>query len=163
MAGAGKSTFSRELSNKTGVPVIHLDVYFWKPGWMEPTDDEWREKQRNLIISDEWIVDGNYPGTLDLRLDRAETAVFLDAPWWVCSWRALTRGVRKRPIGFQLPNGCDESASRRLRAEWSVAWRIWRHHRSERQQELEALSRHTDHVALHVLRSNQARRDFLGT
>jgi adenylate kinase family enzyme len=32
MAGAGKSTFARQLSAKTGLPVIHLDVYFWKPG-----------------------------------------------------------------------------------------------------------------------------------
>jgi adenylate kinase family enzyme len=26
MAGAGKSTFARQLSAKTGLPVIHLDV-----------------------------------------------------------------------------------------------------------------------------------------
>jgi hypothetical protein len=48
MAGAGKSTFSRALSAKTGLPVIHLDVHFWKPGWVESSVDEWREKQRDL-------------------------------------------------------------------------------------------------------------------
>ena len=67
MAGAGKSTFSRALSAKTGLPVIHLDLHFWKPGWVEPSEDEWREKQRGLLTSDEWIVDGNYHATLDLR------------------------------------------------------------------------------------------------
>jgi hypothetical protein len=60
MAGAGKSTFSRALSAKTGLPVIHLDVHFWNPGWVAPPEDEWREKQRVLLTSDEWIVDGNY-------------------------------------------------------------------------------------------------------
>jgi adenylate kinase family enzyme len=40
MAGAGKSTFSRALSDKAGLPVIYLDVHFWKPGWMEPSEDE---------------------------------------------------------------------------------------------------------------------------
>ena len=49
MAGAGKSTFSRALSAKTGLPVIHLDVHFWKPGWVEPSEEEWREKQRGLL------------------------------------------------------------------------------------------------------------------
>ncbi|MGO8827127.1 MAG: hypothetical protein ACLQU9_18070 [Acidimicrobiales bacterium] len=161
MAGAGKSTFSRALSAKTGLPLIHLDVHFWKPGWMEPSADEWREKQRDLITSDEWILDGNYHATLDLRLDRADTAVFLDTRWWVCAWRALVRGVRKRPVGFQLPNGCDESALRRLREEWSLVWRIWRDHRSERKVELEILSRHANHVALYVLCSKRATRDFL--
>src|SRR6516225_6594978 len=161
MAGAGKSTFARALSAKTGLPVIHLDVHFWLPGWVEPSEAQWREKQHRLIAGDEWIVDGNYHATLDLRLERADTAVFLDTSWWVCSWRALVRGVRKRPVGFQLPNGCDESASRRLREEWSLAWRIWRVHRPERELELGILSRHTNHVALYVLRSKRATRDFL--
>jgi adenylate kinase family enzyme len=161
MAGSGKSTFSRALSAQTGLPVVHLDVHFWKPGWVEPSEAEWREKQRDLITRDEWILDGNYHATLDLRLERADTAVFLDTSWWVCVWRALVRGVRKRPVGFQLPNGCEESAGRRLRDEWSLAWRIWRVHRSERERELGILSRHANHVALYVLRSKGATRDGL--
>ena len=162
IAGAGKSTFSRSLSAKTGLPVIHLDLWFWQPGWVEPSEADWREKQRDLITSDEWILDGNYHATLDLRLERADTAVFLDTSGWVCVWRALVRGVRKRPDGFQLPQGCDEPALRRLRDEWLLAWRIWRVHRSERDRELEILSRHTNHVALYLLRSKGATRGFLG-
>ena len=58
MAGSGKSTFSRALSAKTGLPVIHLDVHYWKPGWVKPSDDEWREKQRTLLAGEAWIADG---------------------------------------------------------------------------------------------------------
>ena len=152
MAGSGKSTFSRALSAETGLPVIHLDVHFWKPGWVEPSVDEWREKQRALLAGNEWIADGNYQATLDLRLDRSDTAVFLDTPWWVCARRAFVRGIRKRPVGFQLPKGCDESALHRLREEWFLAWRIWRDGRLERELELGTLSRHANHVALYVLR-----------
>ena len=137
LAGAGKSTFSRALSAKTGLPVIHLDIHFWKPGWVEPSEDEWREKQRGLLTGDDWIADGNYHATLDLRLERADTVVYLDTPWWVCARRALVRGIRKRAVDFQLPNGCDESALRRLRDEWSLAWRIWRIRRSDRDLESE--------------------------
>jgi adenylate kinase family enzyme len=161
MAGAGKSTFSRTLSAKTGLPVVHLDIHFWKPGWVEPSEDEWRETQRGLLASDEWIADGNYHATLDLRLERADTVVFLDTPWWVCARRAFVRGVRKRPVGFQLPAGCDESFMRRLSAEWSLVWRIWRNRKSERELELEILSRHGSHMALYVLRSEHDVRDFL--
>ena len=46
MAGSGKSTFSRSLAAKTGLPVIHLDLHFWKPGWVAPSEPEWRDKQR---------------------------------------------------------------------------------------------------------------------
>ncbi len=54
-----------------------------------------------------------------------------------------------------------ETALRRLREEWSLVWRIWRDHRSERELELGILSRHGNHVALYVLRSKRAARDFL--
>jgi adenylate kinase family enzyme len=81
MAGAGKSTFAGQLSAKTGLPVIHLDVYFWKPGWVQPSDTEWRAVQNTLLAGEAWIADGNYHETLDLRLARADTVVFLDTPW----------------------------------------------------------------------------------
>lgn len=149
------------LSSKTGLPLIHLDIHFWKPGWVEPTEEEWREKQRGLLSGDEWIIDGNYHATLELRLERADTVVYLDTPWWVCARRALVRGVRKRPDGFQLPNGCDESALRRLRDEWRLVWRIWRVRRSDRELEFKTLSRHGNHVALYVLRSKRGVREFL--
>src|SRR5688572_4420067 len=56
MAGAGKSTFARQLSAKTGLPAIHLDVHFWKPGWVEPSDKEWRDVQSTLLAGEEWIA-----------------------------------------------------------------------------------------------------------
>lgn len=161
MAGAGKSTFSRALAAKTGLPLIVLDVHFWLPGWTEPTEAEWREKQQGLLAGDGWIADGNYHATLDLRLERADTVVFLDMPWWICAWRALVRGVRSRPAGFELPAGCHESRVRRFRDEWWLAWRIWRVRRAERETELTILSQHGQHVALHMLRSSRAVRGFL--
>jgi adenylate kinase family enzyme len=161
MAGAGKSSFSRALSAKTGLPLIHLDIHFWRPGWVEPPEDEWRETQRCLLAGDEWIADGNYHATLDLRVERADTVVFLDTPWWICARRAFVRGIRKRPAGFEQPVGCDESAWRRVHDEWCLVGRIWRGRRTERERELGILSRHGNHLALYVLRSKAAARDFL--
>jgi adenylate kinase family enzyme len=61
LAGAGKSTISLALAAKTGLPVIHLDLQFWKPGWVAPSETEWREKQSAVLAGDAWIADGNYP------------------------------------------------------------------------------------------------------
>ena len=155
LAGAGKSTFSRALSAKTGLPLLHLDLLFWKPGWVEPSDDEWREKQCHVLAGDAWIADGNYHATLDLRLERADTVVFLDTPWWVCAGRAFVRGLR-RPPGSVMPDGCDDSTWRRVHDEWRIVWRVWRRRRSDRERELAIISQHGQHTTLHVLSSRQA-------
>jgi len=159
MAGSGKSTFSRSLAVKTGLPVVHLDLHFWEPGWVAPDESDWREKQRGLLAGEAWIVDGNYHETLDLRVGRADTVVFLDTPWSVCAGRAFGRGLRK-PAG-EMPAGCDDSPWRRLRDEWRLAVVIWRHRRSGPEREYEVISQHGQHAALYVLRSKRAAKEFL--
>ncbi len=158
LAGSGKSTFSLALAAKTGLPVIHLDLHFWKPGWVAPSETEWREKQCGVLAGNAWIADGNYHETLDLRLERADTVVFLDLPGWLCAGRALLRGFR---MPSELPEGCDYSAWLRLRDEWRLAVLIWRRRRSDPQREHEIIAQHGQHVALHVLRSKRAIREFL--
>ncbi|MGH9016200.1 MAG: adenylate kinase [Acidimicrobiales bacterium] len=161
LAGAGKSTFSRALSAKTGLPLVVLDIHYWKPGWVKPTEDGWRATQRRLLAGDVWIADGNYDESLDLRLERADTIVFLATSWWICAWRAIGRGIRTRPAGFELPEGCEESRWRRWRDEWWLALRIVRARRSEPERERAIVARHGQHVAVYVLSSQREVRAFL--
>src|SRR5687768_16103132 len=58
--GAGKSVFSRRLGEITGLPVIHLDQHYWRPGWIEPSKDVWSRQVTELLQRDSWIIDGNY-------------------------------------------------------------------------------------------------------
>lgn len=158
LAGSGKSTFALALAAKTALPVVHLDLHFWKPGWVAPSETEWREKQCGILAGGTWIADGNYAETLDLRLQHADTVVLLDMPWWLCAGRAFRRGFR---MPDELPEGCTYSGWRRLRDEWRLAVRIWRKRRSEPEREREIISRHGGHVAVYVLRSQRAIREFL--
>jgi len=158
LAGSGKSTFSLALAAKTGLPVVHLDLHYWNPGWVAPSEAEWREKQSGLLAGEAWIADGNYHETLDLRLGRADTVVFLDMPWWLCTGRAFLRGFR---MPGELPEGCDYSPRQRLRDEWRLTVRIWRRRRSEPEREHEIISQLGQHVTLYVLRSRRAVKEFL--
>jgi hypothetical protein len=159
MMGAGKSTFADALAARTGLPVLHLDLYYWKPGWVRPSDGEWRELQRTLLASEAWIIDGNYNETLPLRLERADTVIFLDTPWWLCAWRAFVRGIRKP--GGDLPVGCEDSRIRRLRDEWGGVGRIWRNRRLEPECARSEFLRPESHATVHVLRSPRAARELL--
>jgi AAA domain len=161
-AGSGKSTFAGALSTRTGLPVIHLDVHYWRPGWVRPSEDEWREQQRNLLRGDAWIADGNYLETLDLRLELAEDVVLLDTPWWVCARRAFLRGLR-RPVAWVPPEGCDDSAAHRLRDEWGLVVAICRSRGAEAERARALVTRAGQGAALRVLTSNEATTEFLSS
>lgn len=89
--GAGKSTLARRLASLTGLPLRHLDAEYWLPRWTERDPDEWRAKLAALVAQDSWIIDGNYGGSLAVRVARADTIVHLDYPTAICLWRAVRR------------------------------------------------------------------------
>ncbi|MFI5034856.1 MAG: DNA topology modulation protein FlaR [Acidimicrobiales bacterium] len=159
MMRSRKTTFTRALAARTGLPVIHLDVHYWKPSWVRPSDDEWRERQRALLAGEAWILDGNYNETIALRLERAETIILLDTPWWLCASRAFVRGLRK-PVG-EMPEGCEDSFNRRLRDEWSGVGSVWRNRRSEPEFARAEILRRGSDTTVHVLRTRREARKFL--
>ena len=89
--GAGKSTFSKRLGALTGHPVIHLDQYYYKSNWRAPEAEEWKATVARLSARPSWIMDGNYRSTLTIRIDRADTVIFLDASTATCLWRITKR------------------------------------------------------------------------
>jgi adenylate kinase family enzyme len=107
--GAGKSTFARRLHETTGIELIYLDNIYWKPNWVEMPKDEWEENIENLIKNDAWIMDGNYGGTLDIRINACDTVIFLDFPRRVCIYRVLKRFLLYRKnIRPDIAEGCNE-------------------------------------------------------
>ena len=49
---------------------------------METSAEEWRKKIIDLVEQDEWIMDGNYASTFDLRLPKADTIIkYLEYPY----------------------------------------------------------------------------------
>lgn len=90
-SGSGKSTFSRKLSERLNIPVYHLDQLFWKPNWVMSTEDEKITIQNSILEKNEWIIDGNYNGILEDRLQLADTVIFLNLPRRICYYRVFKR------------------------------------------------------------------------
>ena len=108
-SGGGKSTLARRLGEKLGLPVIHLDVLFWKPGWTESDDDEFRARVAEALAHPAWVCDGNFGGSWDLRMPLADTIVWIDQPPWLCLFRAIWRVVQYRDATRpDMAEGCRE-------------------------------------------------------
>lgn len=89
--GAGKSTFSRKLRDKTRLPLFYLDMIWHKPDKTNITREEFHEKLEEIMEKDAWIIDGNYQRTLEIRLQTCDTVFFLDYPVEVCLEGASSR------------------------------------------------------------------------
>ncbi|MFC7319985.1 DNA topology modulation protein [Halobacillus campisalis] len=107
--GSGKSTLARQLDKKLKINVYHLDALFWKPNWVGVPKDEQRKVQNDLVEKEEWIIDGNYGGTMDIRLNAADTIIFLDIHRTICVYRAFKRVLQYRnKTRPDIGEGCEE-------------------------------------------------------
>lgn len=89
--GSGKTTLARLLKQKTQLPTYHLDSLFWRDNWKKTSRDSWIKIQNNLVQLPEWIIDGNYTATLEIRITAADTIIFLDYPTYLCTYRVIKR------------------------------------------------------------------------
>ncbi len=107
--GSGKSTLARKLSAIIKLPVIHLDTEFWNDNWVETPKEKWDLEVSEFVKRDTWIIDGNYGRTMDIRIERADTIIFLDVNNWVCLFSAIKRWLTH--LGKTRPDmapGCKE-------------------------------------------------------
>jgi adenylate kinase family enzyme len=154
--GAGKSTFSRRLATITGLDLIHLDRLYWKAGWVETPKDEWREIVREKLKGESWIMDGNYGGTMEMRLGSCDTVVYLDLSRFLCTWRVIKRvfqyGNEARP---DIAPGCPERIDLKF-----VMW-TWRYPARSKPHVEERLERVADSITLYKLTSPREAEQFL--
>lgn len=94
--GAGKSTFSRRLSAKTGLPLWYLDMIWHRPDRTVIEREEFDKRLTEIIAEDEWIIDGNYARTLPIRLSECDTVFFFDLPLDECINGAKSRLGKER-------------------------------------------------------------------
>ena len=95
-AGAGKSSLAQRLGDLTGLPVVHIDSMYWKPGWIQRDIEEVRNMVRAAAAEESWIFDGNNSSTFEVRLSRADTVIFLDVST-ICR---LLRVLRRMILGY---------------------------------------------------------------
>ena len=150
ISGAGKSTFSRALAAKTGLPLIHLDKEFWQPGWVETPRSQWRARVAELAARARWIMDGNFDSSLDLRLPRADAVFWFDYPRLLCLRRVLGRIVTSyNTVRPDMGADCPE------RIDLEFLRYIWSFNARQRPRTMAALAQFGGHLEPVVFRRDR--------
>jgi adenylate kinase family enzyme len=158
--GAGKSELAVRVEHRTGLPVVHLDVFFWRGSWTRAPRDEFLRDLAAATAGERWILDGNFLSAEPdaPRFDRVDTVIFLDLPRMTCLGRALWRLLRdRRRRRPDLPDGCHEAFDLPF-----LRW-IWRYPRDDRPQVLRVLGDLDARVDIHHLHSRSQVRRYLAT
>ncbi len=156
--GAGKSTLARQMGEKTGLPVVHLDAVYWHEGWTETPKDVWEQKVREMTRQPQWITDGNFGGTMELRLAAADTIIFLDLPPLLCVWRVVRRWRQYRSQSRpDMAPGCPEKLDFVF-----LRW-VWNYRRDRRPAILARMNKYAEGRRLVHLQSPAQVRRFLQT
>jgi adenylate kinase family enzyme len=151
----GKTTVSRRLAASLGVPHIELDALHHDPGWNEAPADELRARVRAALdaASDGWVADGNYRSKLgSLVLERSDTAVHLQPPFFRTFRRALSRTITRTITREELWNGNREQI-RHLFTRYWIPWWVLRTHRHYAREIAERVAEQP-HLEVVTLRSD---------
>jgi adenylate kinase family enzyme len=155
-SGAGKTRFSLELARLTGLPIVHLDKEYWNEGWVVTPREVWREEVRSIVERERWILDGTFAKSLDLRLPRADTVVFLDYPRYLCMLRMAKRVLSTfGQVRCDMAPGCPE------RFDWVFTKWVWNYRRDQYPLIETSLKTHFAGGTLIVLKSPRETDRFL--
>jgi adenylate kinase family enzyme len=128
----GKTTLSRELSRRLGVPHVELDALHHDAGWQEAPADVLQARVDAALAAapDGWVVDGNYHGKIGTSVvERADTVVLLDLPRRVALRRVLLRTTGRIITRKELWNGNRETLRNAFSRD-SIVWWVIRQHGS---------------------------------
>jgi len=164
ISGSGKSTVSRVLAERLGVPWVELDGLHHGPNWTEASADELRARVAGALAAapDGWVVDGNYRQKLgDLVLAQADTFVWLEPPLHLSLRRLAKRTWRRWRRREELWHGNRERLRNMLGPKGLFPWTVRSYLRHKREIP-QALAANT-HLRVVHLRSAAALDAFLAT
>lgn len=121
--GSGKSTLTRELQQKLKIPIIHLDKLFWKPNWINCSNEEFDILLKEEMKKECWIMDGNYLRTIPIREKACDVIIYLDFPRWRCMLRVIKRVIKSYgKVREDMGEGCPE------RLDFEFLKYVWNFH-----------------------------------
>ena len=154
--GSGKSTLARALGEKTGLPVVHLDQIWWAPGnWQHLEREEFDRRLMQELEKPQWIMDGNFNRTIELRLEKCDTVIYLDMNRFTCLKNWIGRVVKNwGHARADMTPGCSEWFD----PEFAV-W-LWNFNKKNRKRYYELLAQQSG-KSIYIFKNRRQVKKFL--
>ncbi|SHH89766.1 AAA family ATPase [Clostridium intestinale] len=156
--GCGKTTFAKELSDKLNLPLIHLDVLYWRDNWETASTDEFDELLVQEITKPKWIIDGNIGRTIPFRLKYCDTVIYMDFSRLKCVYGVIKRvikcyGKSRTDMGGYCPEKFNMKKFEFLKS-------VWNFNKNNRKRYYDMLQSAND-VKIIILKSRRQVRELL--
>ena len=162
-SGSGKTTVAQEVSRRLGVPHIELDSLYWRPGWIEAPEEEFKQQVLEATKDDDWVVCGNYRLAREVLWGRVDTVVWLDMPFMTVFLRTLWRTIRRIATREELW-GTNREGLSALFGKYSMPLFVIRTYPRRKREYPEMLSREEySHIELVHLRTGSEVEEWLGS
>jgi len=93
-SGGGKSTLTRRLAARHGLPHFEIDCLLWREHWQLTSTEIYDRQHADIIQGEQWIVDGlGRRGSIPDRINRATQIILIDMPLWMHFWLAAERQI----------------------------------------------------------------------
>ncbi|MEG0320030.1 MAG: EutP/PduV family microcompartment system protein [Niameybacter sp.] len=153
--GSGKTTLTKQLSNKFNIPSIHLDKLNWRDNWENISSEAFDQLLAAEVVKSEWIIDGNYNRTIPTRMAYCDTIIYLDYPRLTCLYGVIKRVVtgygKSRP---DMGGYCPE------RFDWDFLKFVWHFNKNNRKKYYDLLRNQKD-IKVIILRNRRQAAAFI--
>ncbi|WP_300611623.1 topology modulation protein [Trebonia sp.] len=152
--GSGKSHLARQLGGMLGITPVHLDTLYYGRDWKPLDKEQFAALQWDLVTAPQWIIDGNYASSLPVRLEAADTVIFLDLPAWTC-----LGGIAQRRL--KHGGGQHDAIGVYDRITWNFIRYIVGYRKQMAPRVRKLVADHAGHAQVVVLRNRRAVRRYL--
>lgn len=95
--GSGKSTLASKIAEITHLPLIRLDQINWLSDQQTLSRAAFDQQLAEILRREnQWIIDGNYNRTMEMRVKKADMVIWLKVPRIICIYRVIKRYLKNR-------------------------------------------------------------------
>ena len=163
-SGSGKTTFGRKLSKIINIEYYEIDSLFWKANWTKTENKEFRKKIEDITNLEEWILDGNYQKLNDLKLERADTVIWLNTSFIMTLIQSLKRAFVRITSKKELWEGTGnrETIKKTFFSKDSILlWMVSNFFKMRKRYEKIIETNIYDHIDFIILKNRKEKEEFL--